>query len=171
MPARLQLADDFLHALQLVAMRDQHRVGRVDDDEVLDADRRDHAVLGMDERAARVDRRRARRWPRLPSRVGVASSSEIACHEPTSLQSNVAAHDGHGAVAGGLLHHRVVDRNVGHRGEQSRRRSPASACRRLRVDARCHDGARAARAPAGAWRSNAARIARGVKQNMPEFHK
>ena len=45
--ARLQLADDVLDPLQVVAMRDQHRVGRVDDHEVLHADRRDDAVLGV----------------------------------------------------------------------------------------------------------------------------
>ncbi len=46
--ARLQLTDDILDALQMVAMRDEQCIRRVDDDEVFDADRRDQAVAGVD---------------------------------------------------------------------------------------------------------------------------
>ncbi len=55
--------------------------------------------------------------PRLPSASG-GVSSETACHEPTSLQSNVPRTTATLARRGRRLHHRVVDRNVGHRGEQ-----------------------------------------------------
>ena len=86
--ARLQLADDVLHALQVIAMRDQHGVGRVDDDQVLDADGRDDAIVGMDVGAAGLDRD-ALALAAVAVAASGADSSAIACHEPTSLQSNV----------------------------------------------------------------------------------
>ena len=84
--ARLELRSDLAHALQMVAMRDENGIRRVDDDQILDADRRDDAILGMDERAARGDGHTLAAAA-VALRVG-GVSSDTACHEPTSLQSN-----------------------------------------------------------------------------------
>ena len=53
--ARLQLADDVLHSLQLIAVRHEHGVGCVDDEQAVDTDGRDDAVLGVDVGVARRD--------------------------------------------------------------------------------------------------------------------
>ena len=58
-------------------------------------------------------------WPRLPLRV---RRREFGDRLPRADVAPVerAANDRHVAGGGGLLHHRVVERDVGHRGEQRR---------------------------------------------------
>jgi hypothetical protein len=53
--ACLELADDFAYALHVITVRNEHRIRSVDDHQILDADSRDDAVLGMDEGVARID--------------------------------------------------------------------------------------------------------------------
>ncbi len=57
MAARFQLRDDFIQPLQMIAMRDEHGVGRVDDEQSIDTDGRDDAVRGVHIGVARGDRR------------------------------------------------------------------------------------------------------------------
>src|SRR2546423_14953792 len=66
MPAGLQFADDLAHSLQMIAVRNQYRVRRVDNDQILDAHRGDHAIFGMDEGVASRNR-----YPRSLSAVAV----------------------------------------------------------------------------------------------------
>ena len=162
MAARLELGDDFAHALQRVAVRDEQGVGRVDDGEILDADGRDDAVAGMDKgipggdgdalalAAIAVGIRRGELRHRLPrADIGPVERS---------------AHDRHFARRRGRLHHRVVERDVGHGREQvGVDLQHRGVGRARRVRAALHR----ARAAAAAWRASAARIADAVKQNMP----
>ena len=64
-------------------------------------------------------------WPRLPSRV---RRGEIGHRLPRADVAPVerAAHDGDVACGRGLLHHRVVERDVGRRWRTAPRRSRAS---------------------------------------------
>ena len=54
--AGLQFADDFAHALQVVAVSDQHCVRSVDDDQIFNTNRGNHPVFGMDKSVAGRDR-------------------------------------------------------------------------------------------------------------------
>jgi hypothetical protein len=50
----LELLDDPLHVLYAIPARDEQRVGRVHDDQVLDPHRRHHARVALDVTVARV---------------------------------------------------------------------------------------------------------------------
>ena len=99
-------------------MRDQHRVGRVDDHEVLHADGGDHAILGVHEGAAGVDGH-ALAAAAIAVGVGVG---ELGDRLPGAdvAPVEVAAHHGHLAVGRGVLHDRVVDGDIGRDGEGRR---------------------------------------------------
>ena len=98
-------------------MRDQHGIGRVDDDQVLDADRGDHAILRMDERAARVD---GDTLAAAAVAVGIGVGQlRHGLPRADVAPVEIAANHRDRAVGRGLFHHRVVDRHVG-RGRERR---------------------------------------------------
>ncbi len=110
-----ELRDDVLHVLALVAARHQHRVGGLDDDEVVDTDHADQAAGGMHQRVvAVVDDGVAGR--------GVAVRV-LRRHLPHGFPGAEVVPAGcqrfHADVehAGTLLHHRVVHRLGGNGGE------------------------------------------------------
>src|SRR5207249_1855573 len=107
---RLQLSNHLFDALQMIAMRDEHRVGRVDDDEILDADGSNDAIAGMNVSATGCDRNAF-------AVTAVAVNISLGQCRDGLPRSDVApierpAHDGHFARCRRGLHHRVVDRNV-----------------------------------------------------------
>ena len=107
-PAPSAASTTFLTLLHLVLVRDQHRVGGLDHDQVVRrrparpcGSRRAPACCGTSSH----DRRR-RAWTLPSASLGCTSAS--ADHEPTSLQPmSTGTTDARRAVC---LHHRVVDR-------------------------------------------------------------
>src|SRR6185437_16946177 len=111
--ASLELTDDFAHALQVIAVRDQQRVWRVDDDQVVDTDGSDDAVAGVDEGVARADSD-ALALAAIARCVGFGQRRDRLPR--TDVAPVESAADYGDAI--GLFHHCVVDRNVRHGGEQ-----------------------------------------------------
>src|SRR5690606_4826844 len=105
-PGLLDAVDDVLDVLDPVLARDQGRVGGVHDDHVVDADGRDHPAVG---RAHEVVPAIEREHVALVAvAVGVVLGGRPQ-RGPGADVAPAAADWDHGG-AGGLLHHRVVDR-------------------------------------------------------------
>ncbi len=124
-------------------MRNQHRVGRVDDHEVLDTDGGDDALVRVDVRSPRRDRD-----PLALTAIAVAvGNRERSNRLPRADVAPIecAPHDRDFAGLRGALHDRVVDRDVRHRGEQRgvdlEHRRDREPLERLRDGTRCRQHA------------------------------
>ena len=165
--ARLQLADDVLDPLQVVAVRDQHRVGRVDDHEVLHADGGDDAVLGVHVGVAGRDGD-ALALPAVAVPVGADELGHRLPRPDVAPVEGAADDDDLALPSPPSPSPRSRSRCRAPPGTASRRSrappGPAAAadcsfCQHWRADA----------SSSGAWRASAASTAAGVNANIPEF--
>ena len=109
LPARgLDLVDDLFHVLDAILARHQRRIGRVDDDQVLDPDGRDHAAVRCAHQAvAGVDRQHIA-FVAVAIRVAVGRGPQ---RRPRTDVAPAAADRHHGRTIR-LLHDGIVDRIV-----------------------------------------------------------
>ena len=103
-PSRLELADNLLHPLHVITMGDQHGVGRVDDEEIIQTPGRDNAVGRVNVRVAGGDRHAF-----AASTVAFAiGCSEFREGTPRADVAPIESGAHHGYLAR-LFHHRDVE--------------------------------------------------------------
>ena len=111
-----QMIDDLFDFLRALAIGDEHRVARIDDDEILHADNRHDALIGLNEAVGAFDDD-SRAVHAIAGRIGFAAGRHFADRFPRADVAPVETRR-HNRAPFGAFHQRVVDRDIRHRHER-----------------------------------------------------